>query len=75
MTKLIDENGTGYTETKDVLNCQQRFYKKLYDENNNIDDRLIEITIGGNSRKLSNLKAEKIEGEILLTELSEALKI
>ena len=27
MTKLIDEDGTAYTETKDVLNCQQRFYK------------------------------------------------
>lgn len=74
MTKLIDEAGTKYTETKDVLNCQQRFYKKLYDENNNIDDRPIEITIGENSRKLSDLDAEKIEGGILLTELSEALK-
>ena len=74
MTKLIDEDGTEYTETKDVLNCQQRFYKTLYDENNNIDARPIEITIGENSRKLSDLEAEKIEGEILLTELSEALK-
>ena len=59
MTKLIDENGTEYTETKDVLNCQQRFYKKLYDENNNIDDRLIAITTGENSRKLSNLEERK----------------
>ena len=50
------------------------FIKKLYDENNNIDDRPIEITIGESSRNLSNLEAEKIEGEILLTELSEALK-
>ena len=76
MTKSIDEDGTEYTETKAVLNCQQRFYKKkIYDENNNINDRPIEITIGENSRKLSDLEAEKIEGEILLTELSEALKI
>ena len=30
MTKLIDEDGTEYTETKAVLNCQQRFYKKKY---------------------------------------------
>ena len=29
MTKLIDEDGIEYTETKDVLNCQQRFYKKI----------------------------------------------
>ena len=36
--------------------------------------RPIEITIGENSRKLSDLEAEKVEGEILLTELSEALK-
>lgn len=75
MTKVIDEDGTEYTDTNDVLNCQQRFYKKLYDENNNIDDKPIETTIGENSRKLSNSEAEKIEGEIILTELSEALKI
>ena len=35
----------------------------------------IEITIGENSRKLLVLEAEKIKGGILLTELSEALKI
>ena len=28
MTKLIDENGSEYYDTKHVLNCQRRFYEK-----------------------------------------------
>ena len=27
MNKIIDENGLEFTETKDILNCQQEFYK------------------------------------------------
>ena len=26
MNKIIEENGDEYTNTKDVLNCQKRFY-------------------------------------------------
>ena len=27
MNKIIEENGDEYTNTKDVLNCQKRFYQ------------------------------------------------
>ena len=35
MNKIIAENGGEFTNTKDVLNCQKRFYQNLYDELNN----------------------------------------
>ena len=38
MNKIIDENGDEYTKTKDVLNCQKRFYENLYNDINKIDD-------------------------------------
>lgn len=74
MTKLIDDDGTEYTETKDVLNYQSRFYEKLYENVNIKEDGSIESLIGENSTKLSNLEADSLEGEISLDELSQALK-
>ena len=73
MTKLIDEDGSEYYDTKDVFNCQRRFYGKLYSDSTTDDDS-IESIIGGNSMKLSNGKAELLEGEISHRELSEAHK-
>lgn len=74
MTKLIDDDGSEYYETKEVLNCQRKFYEKLYSEPNKIGDNSIENIIGENRTKLSNEEAESLEGEITLKELSEALK-
>ena len=75
INKLIDED-IEYTKTKDVLNCQKRFYEKLYDNVNEInDDTPIENIIGENETKLSDAEAETIEGEITYAELAKALKI
>ena len=74
MTKLIDEDGSEYYDTKDVLNCQRRLYEKLYSDPNNIDDNSIESITGENTMKLSNDESELLEGEITQRELSEALK-
>ena len=74
MTKLIDEDGSEYYGTKDVLNCQSRFYEKLYSDPNNIDDNSIESIIGENAMELSNDESELLEGEITHRELSQALK-
>ena len=74
MAELIDEDGSEYYDSKDVLNCQRRFYENLYSDTNNIDDNSIESIIGENRMKLSNDEAELLEGEITHRELSEALK-
>ena len=74
MNKIIEENGDEYTNTKDVLNCQKRFYQNLYDELNVIDDVSISDTLGENETKLSDQEAENLEGEIALAELTKALK-
>lgn len=29
MNMIIDESGSEFTETKDILKCQQEFYKKI----------------------------------------------
>ena len=70
MTKLIDEDGSEYCGSKYILKCQQ-FFMKCYDK---IDEDTIESIIGENNMKLSDVEAEKLEGEITLKELSEALK-
>ena len=74
MNKIIDENGDEYTKTKDVLNCQKRFYENLYNDINIIDDTHISDILGENETKLSEQEAENLEGEITLTELAQALK-
>ena len=74
MTKLIDKDCSEYYDTKDVLNCQRRFYGKLYSAPNNIDDNSIYSIIGENSMKLSNDKSELLKGKTTHRELSEALK-
>ena len=73
MTKLIDEDGSEYCESKDILKCQQFFYEMLYSESDKIDGDSIESIIGENDMKLSDVEAKKLEGEISLKELSEAL--
>lgn len=65
INKIIEDNGTEYTETKDILNSQKRFYEQLCEENNELDDRPIESVIGENNNKLLNIEAEKLEGKIL----------
>ena len=74
MNKIIDENGDEYTKTKDVLNCQKRFYENLYNDINIIDDTHISNVLGEIETKLSDQEAENLEGEITLTELAQALK-
>ena len=74
MNKIIDENGDEYTKTKDVLNCQKRFYENLYNDINIIDDTHISDILGENETKLSEQEAKNLEGEITLTELAQALK-
>lgn len=74
ITKLIDENGSEFTKTKDVLNCQKRFYENLYSDNIPVDEISIETVLGDNPNKLNRDEAEKLEGEISYFELAKALK-
>ena len=74
MTKLIDEDGSEYYESKDILKCQQNFNEMLYSESDKIDEDSIESIISENNMKLSDVESEKLEGEITRKELSEALK-
>ena len=74
ITKLVDEDGSEFINTQDVLNCQKRFYENLYDSNNNISDNPIESEIGENLNELTDFESEKLEGNITFSELSSALK-
>ena len=73
ITKLVEDDGSEFLNTQDVLNCQKRFYEKLYDKSSVLDDSPIENVIGENINKLSD--AQKLEGNITFNELSTALKI
>ena len=75
MGKLIDENGTEYTTTTEILNHQKQFYENLYDDKHNIDNRSINDMLGENKNKLTNQAAEQHEGKISYSELLNALKI
>ena len=70
----MDDEGTEYNNTKEILNCQKNFYTNLYSTHNAVDDEPLESKIGVNSNKLENEEAEKLEGEILYTELGKASK-
>ena len=75
MTKLIENDGTEITETKEVLKCQRKFYENLYNENLiDADDVPITEIIGENENKLTIEESEKLEGDIKIDELSNALK-
>lgn len=74
INKLVEEDGSEYYNTKDILNCQKQFYKKLYDENVNVNNEEIETVIGENKNKLSDFEAKQLEGEITYTELALVLK-
>ena len=71
ITKLIDENGSEFTKTKDVLNCQKRFYENLYSDNIPVDEISIETVLGDNPNTLNRDEAER---EISYFELVKALK-
>ena len=51
-------------ETPDILNYQQYYYKKLYSESINIDDKPISELIGSNPNKLLEEVSAKLEGEL-----------
>ena len=74
MGKLIDENGTEYTTTTEILNHQKQFYENLYDDKHTTDNRSINDMLGENKNKLTNQAAEQLEGEISYSELLNALK-
>ena len=75
MTKIIENDGTEHTETNEILKCQQQFYENLYNDYSvDWDERSIGLVIGENENKLSNEGAEKLESEIKLKQLSDALK-
>ena len=63
MGKLIDENGTEYTTTTEILNHQKQFYENLYDgkhntDNKSINDMLGEIKINFQIKQLNNVKVK-----------------
>ena len=75
MTKIIENDGIEHTETNEILKCQRQFYENLYNDYSVVlDERSIGSVIGENENKLSNEDAEKLEGDIKLKELSDALK-
>ena len=73
--KIIESDGTEYSETKEILKCQQKFYENLYsDISNDVDGNPIEDIVGENENNLSNDESQKLEGDIKLGELSNSLK-
>ena len=75
MNEIIENDGTEYSETKEILKCQQKFYENLYsDISNDVDGNPIEDIVGENENKLSNDESQKLEGDIKLGELSNSLK-
>lgn len=74
MTKLVDEDETEITNTKDILNYEKTFYEKLYAKHNISDERQINYVVGENMKKLSDDEAKKLEGEITYEELGKALR-
>ena len=75
VNKIIENDGTEYSETKEILKCQQKFYENLYsDISNDVDGNPIEDIVGENENKLSNDESQKLEGNIKLGELSNSLK-
>ena len=50
MDTLIDENGTEYTTTTEILNHQKPFYDNLYDDKHNTDNRSIDDMFGENKK-------------------------
>ena len=74
ITRLVDDDGIEYNNTKEILNCQMDFYKELYNIHNIVDNEPIEPKIEVNLNKLENEEAEKLEGEISYLELGKALK-
>ena len=75
MNKIIESDGTEYSETKEILKCQQKYYENLYsDISNDVGGNPIEDIAGENENKLSNDESQKLEGDIKLGELSNSLK-
>ncbi|MEW8548783.1 MAG: reverse transcriptase domain-containing protein, partial [Candidatus Thiodiazotropha sp.] len=74
ITKIIDESGNEFSNPKDIIEEQRKYYAKLYKEEIDIDDTSIESVIGSNPNKLSEIDAMKLEGEITYTELAHALQ-
>ena len=62
---IIDANGTEYTETKDILKCQNQFYKSLYDKVHTPEKRSINDFLEENQQKLSDDTAQKKQKEKL----------
>ena len=58
---LIDENGEEIYKTKDILEAQKSYYKNLYDETIEVDDRPISEIIGNNEKQLNDDEAELLE--------------
>ena len=49
INKIIESDGTEYSETKEILKCQQKFYENLYsDISNDVDGNPIEDIAGEN---------------------------
>lgn len=74
MSKIIDSNGTEYTETKDILNCQKQFYASLYDKVHMPENKSMNDFLEENEHKLSDNTAKMLEGKITYLELAQALK-
>ena len=67
MNKIIENDGTEYSETREILKCQQNFYENLNsDISNDVDGNPIEDIVGENENKLSNDESQKLEGDIKL---------
>ena len=69
MNKITESDGTEYSETREILKCQQKFYENLYsDISNDVEGNPIEDIVGENENKSSNDESQKIEGDIKLDE-------
>ena len=59
MNKLIADDDSHYTDMKDILNCQKRFYQKLYEEVKITDERSIETILGNKNYLITWLRVWK----------------
>ena len=74
--KITLENGVIVTDQNQILDKVKEFYAKLFKNNDSVlsDTPLSEIVKDHQINRLTKIQAQKLEGEITLSELAQALK-
>ena len=74
--KITLENGVIVTDQNQILDKVKEFYAKLFKNKDSVlsDTPLSEIVKDHQIKRLTKIQAQKLEGEITLSELAQALK-